>query len=168
MARRARWVVSSTHRIEARLTRHEIIEVLDGYHPKLGNKVALVMNGLILLSALAIAVETEPSLPEGLRDGLFLFEIILLGVFTVEYILRLTCSPRPLKYAFSFWGLIDFLTIVPGHRASDPAMAGGARFRLIRLVRLLKLFRTSRALNRLIHAMHEVRGELMIFAVVSG
>ncbi len=40
-------------------------------------------------------------------------------------------------------------------------------FRLIRLVRLLKLFRTSRALNRLIHAMHEVRGELMIFAVVS-
>ncbi len=76
------------------MTRHEIIEVLDGYHPKLGgNKVALVMNGLILLSALAIAVETEPSLPEGLRDGLFLFEIILLGVFTVEYILRLTCSP---------------------------------------------------------------------------
>ena len=150
------------------MTRHEIIEVLDGYHPKLGNTVALGMNGLILLSALAIALETEPSLPEGLRKGLFGFEVVLLGIFTIEYILRLTCSPRPFKYAFSFWGLVDFLTIVPAIALLTPQWQVVRAFRLIRLVRLLKLFRTSRALNRLIQAMHEVRGELMIFGVVSG
>jgi len=150
------------------LTRHEIIEVLDGYHPKTGNTVALVMNGLILLSAIAIALETEPSLPAKVRSGLFWFEIALLCVFTVEYLLRLTCSPRPFKYAFSFWGLIDFLTIVPAIALLTPQWQVVRAFRLIRLVRLLKLFRTSRALNRLIQAMHEVRGELMIFGVVSG
>lgn len=150
------------------MTRHEIIEVLDGYHPKVGNVVALAMNGLILLSALAIALETEPSLPQGLRSGLFWFEVALLAVFLVEYLLRLTCSPRPLKYAFSFWGIVDFLTIVPALVLLTPQWQVVRAFRLIRLVRLLKLFRTSRALNRLIHAMHEVRGELMIFAVVSG
>ena len=168
MARRGPWAVSSTHQAEASLTRHEIIEVLDGYHPRVGNSVALAMNGLILLSALAIALETEPALPQGVRTGLWWFEVALLGVFSAEYVLRLTCSPRPLKYAFSFWGIIDFLTIVPAIAMLTPQWQVVRAFRLIRLVRLLKLFRTSRALNRLIQAMHEVRGELMIFAVVSG
>ncbi len=150
------------------MTRHEIIEILDGYHPRLGRTVALTMNGLILLSAVTIALETEPSLPDWLHHGLFLFEVVLLAIFTVEYILRLTCSPRPLSYAFSFWGFVDFMTIVPAIAMLTPQWQVVRAFRLLRLVRLLKLFRTSRALNRLVRAMHEVRDELMIFAVVSG
>lgn len=150
------------------MSRHEIIEILDGYHPKVGSGVAWAMNALIILSAIAIALETEPTLPQTLRKGLFNFEVVLLAVFTLEYLLRLTCSPRPLKYAFSFWGLVDFLTIVPAIALLTPQWQVVRAFRLIRLVRLLKLFRTSRALTRLVFAFQEVKGELMIFAVTSG
>ncbi|WP_300520461.1 ion transporter [Aliiroseovarius sp.] len=150
------------------MTRHEIIEVLDGYHPKVGAGVAWAMNALIVLSAIAIALETEHALPLALRKGLFNFEIVLLGIFTLEYLLRLTCSPRPLKYAFSFWGLVDFLTIVPAIALLTPQWQVVRALRLIRLVRLLKLFRTSRALTRLVFAFRQVRGELLIFGVSTG
>jgi len=150
------------------VTRHEIIEILDGYHPRVGNRVALALSGLIILSAIAIAVETVPGLPEPLHSGLWTFELILLGVFTLEYLLRLACSPRPLKYAVSFWGLVDLMTILPAIALLTPQWQVVRAFRLIRLVRLLKLFRTSRALTRLVYAFHEVKGELMIFGVTTG
>nr|WP_275116236.1 ion transporter [Aliiroseovarius subalbicans] len=141
---------------------------MDGYHPKIGNGVALGLNALIVLSAIAIAMETVPSLPPALRAGLFGFEIVLLGVFTLEYLLRVICSPRPLKYIFSFWGLVDLLTILPAIALMTPQWQAVRAFRLIRLVRLLKLFRSSKALERLVFAFREVKGEMMIFSVVAG
>jgi voltage-gated potassium channel len=45
---------------------------------------------------------------------LIVAEFTILTVFAIEYILRLACSPKPLSYAFSFWGIIDFIAIVPG------------------------------------------------------
>ena len=70
---------------------------------------------------------------------------------------------EPLRYAFSFWGVVDLLVVTARHRPAHAAMAGGAR--RCRLVRLLKLFRSSRALDRLVLAMRAVRGELLIFGV---
>ncbi|MDA5093432.1 ion transporter [Aliiroseovarius sp. KMU-50] len=149
------------------MTKHEIIDILDGSHPTFGGIVARGMDALIILSALAIALETEPSLPQGLRNFLFGFEVLVLGIFTIEYVLRLICSPRPLRYVFSFWGLIDLLTILPAIALMTPQWQAVRIFRLLRLVRLVKLFRGSHAMERLVTAFEEVRGELAIFGIIA-
>jgi hypothetical protein len=82
------------------MTRRGIIKALDGTHPVVGRKVALVIYALIVLSSVVIAVETLPSLSERTRiAGCVVAEFTILTVFAIEYVLRLTCSRRPLVYA---------------------------------------------------------------------
>ncbi|MCP5038897.1 MAG: ion transporter [Rhodobacteraceae bacterium] len=150
------------------MNRTDITPILDGTHEAYGNGVAWTMNLLIILSAIAIAMETEPSLPAAMHLWLKRFEILLLGIFTLEYLLRLFAADRPLRYALSFWGLVDLLTILPAIAFLTPEWQAVRVLRLIRLVRLLKLFRSSRALDRLAIAFQDVRGELMVFGVTSG
>ena len=60
-------------------------------------------------------------------------------VFAVEYALRLYCSPKPMRYAFSFYGLVDLLAIVPGILALYYADA--QYLLIIRIIRMLRIFR---------------------------
>ncbi len=150
------------------MKRHEIIQILDGTHEEVGDYVAWTMNGLILLSALAIALETEPGLPPGLQAWLYRFEVFLLGVFALEYVVRVWASPRRLKYVFSFWGIIDLLSFAPAVLLLTPEWQAVRALRLIRLVRLLKLFRSLHALDRLVAAFKDVREELILFAIIAG
>jgi len=149
------------------LKRAEIIQVLDGTHPVRSDMVAWVMNGLIILSAIAIALETEPGLPSGVHLWLYRFEVLLLGVFALEYVVRVWASPRPLHYIFSFWGIIDLLSFLPAAALLTPEWQVVRALRLIRLVRLLKLFRSLHALDRLVAAFKQVREELMLFVIIA-
>ncbi|MCK0141841.1 ion transporter [Aliiroseovarius sp. F20344] len=150
------------------MTKAEIHDILDGHTPLGGVNVGRVMDVLILLSAVAIALETMPELPGQVRNLLFKFEILLLVVFAAEYVLRLATAPRPARYAFSFWGIVDFLAFAPAIAFLTPQWQVLRAFRLLRLVRLLKLFRGSHAMERMVVAFRQVRGELAIFGVISG
>ncbi len=149
------------------MTRSDILHILDGTGPRFGRKVAIALNGLILLSALAIAVETLPGLSARLHALLTTLEIGILAIFIAEYLTRVLCADRPLRYIFSFWGLVDLLAILPAIILLQPQWASVRVFRLIRLVRLLKLFRTSRALDRMRRAVRSVRGELTVLGVMA-
>lgn len=147
------------------VTRREIIDLLDGKHERHGALVANAVHGLILLSAIAIAVETEPAVPDGLRDWLIGFEVFVVAVFSLDYGLRLWASPHPLRYALSFWGIIDLLSILPAIALLTPEWQA---VRALRLVRLMKLFRSSRSLYRLVIAFKQVRTELVAFSIIAG
>ncbi|NPD19448.1 ion transporter [Alterinioella nitratireducens] len=149
------------------MTRSDVLHILDGTGPRFGKSVALALNGLILLSAATIAVETMPGLPAPLRSALFWLEVAILAIFAVEYMVRVICAPRPWRYIFSFWGLVDLLAVLPALVLLQPQWASVRVFRLIRLVRLLKLFRTSLALNRMRRAVRSVRGELTVLGVMA-
>ncbi len=149
------------------MTRSDVLDLLDGTHPTFGRGPALILHGIIIASAFAIAVETMPNLPPGLAHGLEWFELAILLVFTAEYATRVICAPKPLRYIFSFWGLVDLLAILPLLALINPSWTAVRIFRLLRLVRLLKLFRTSRALDRLDRALLSVRGELIVFGVLA-
>ena len=149
------------------MTKAEIHEILDGHRPMAGINVGRVMDVLILASAVAIAIETMPNLPSSLHSSLIAFEIFVLVVFAAEYIVRLTTSQRPVRYAFSLWGLIDLLSIAPAIVFLTPQWQVVRTFRLLRLLRLLKLFRGSHAMERLVVAFRQVRGELAIFGVIA-
>ncbi|RFU14675.1 ion transporter [Rhodobacteraceae bacterium W635] len=149
------------------MARAGIIAALDGTHARIGRSVALGVHGLIIVSAIAIAVETIPGLDPALRRALLWVEYTTLSVFAAEYLLRLTCSPRPLRYAVSFWGIVDFLAVVPAILFLLPDAQSIRSLRLLRLIRLLKLFYASRALDRLAGAFEKNRAELLIFTLIA-
>ena len=150
------------------MKRSDVIQVLDGTHPERSDIFAWIMNGLIILSAIAIALETEPGLPSGWYLWLFGFEVTLLAIFATEYMVRIWASERRLRYIFSFWGIIDLLSFMPAVLLLTPEWQVVRALRLIRLVRLLKLFRSLHALDRLVAAFKEVREELILFVIIAG
>ena len=150
------------------MRRAEILELLEGEHPRLGRLVAFVLNGFILLSALTIALETLHDLPPLAHRVLRLFEGLVLVVFIAEYLTRLWCAPRPLRYVFSFWGVVDLLACIPAVAVLNADWAAMGVLRVIRLVRLLKILRASRALDRLADALYAVRQDLAVFALLAG
>ena len=83
------------------MTRRGILAVLDGTHARVGRRVALSLQVLIVLSAFAIALETEPGLPPGLQRFLYRLELFILAVFSAEYVLRLYCAPRRWRWSSS-------------------------------------------------------------------
>lgn len=150
------------------MTKADIIDILDGTHEKFGRMVAFFLHALILMSAIAISLETVPSFPVWVHYALLWFEVFVLVVFVTEYVLRVACSPAPIKYIFSFWGIIDLLACLPALAIIQSNWQVVRTIRLIRLVRLLKLFRTSTAFDRLVQAFAIVRGELIIFVILAG
>lgn len=149
------------------MRRTEIVEIIDGTHPTAGSGIALAHQGLIIASAVAIALETLPNLAGWALAGLKGFEIAVLALFSLEYLIRLVCSPRPLRYAFSFWGIVDLVACLPFLLLLSPEWAAMRTLRLLRLFRVLKLLHTNRALQRLEKALHDNRGELGVFALLA-
>ncbi len=149
------------------MRRAEITEILDGTHPRVGRRVAFAIYAMIVASAVIIAVETVPGLPTGLHRLFLWAELAIVTVFAAEYLLRLTCASRPLAYAFSFWGVVDFLAVVPAIVFLFPDLVTLRAMRLLRLLRILKLFKANRALDRIVRAFHQVRAELAIFLVIA-
>ncbi|MEM9665846.1 MAG: ion transporter, partial [Bacteroidota bacterium] len=60
-------------------------------------------------------------------------------LFTIEYVLRLISVERPLRYATSFFGIVDLLAVIPTYLSF---FLPGAQFLLVvRLLRVLRVFR---------------------------
>ena len=60
-------------------------------------------------------------------------------MFTLEYLLRLACVGRPLKYALSFYGIVDLLAIIPTYLSL--VLPGSHYLLVIRILRILRIFR---------------------------
>lgn len=83
--------------------------------------------------------ESVPAWRESFQEELFYIEWGFTILFTIEYLLRIIISPRPLKYIFSWWGIIDLISIVPTF--ISPFISGYASLRVVRAARLLRIFR---------------------------
>lgn len=147
--------------------RTDIVEILDGTHPRVGRGVALAIYALICASAVVIALETMPDLSARTNAWLVGIEIVILVLFLIEYALRLICSENPLKYAFSFWGIVDFLAVIPALVFLLPDFATIRAIRLLRILRLLKLFKANRALDRISKALNRAKTEFAIFFFIA-
>ncbi len=127
----------------------------------------------ILASVTVVSLETVPEYRDN-ESVLRLFsraEWVLTILFTVEYILRLVCSRRPLRYVFSFWGVIDLLSILPSYVTA--LMGGSSRsfvilrsIRLLRVFRVLKLWRMMNEADELGQAIWRVRNKIVVFLAV--
>lgn len=119
---------------------------------------------LILLSVSFILVETFP-VPAEVHRAIYVTEIIIAGLFAVEYVLRVWTAPidepamRPdkarMKYIFSFMSLIDLLSIVPVFVANIPTATG--ILKIFKLCKILRLLKASRYLNSIANFGHAIQ-----------
>lgn len=118
---------------------------------------------LILYSVICFSLETLPDLsPETIRF-LRWSEIVVVGVFTLEYLYRIYLAEQRLKFIFSLHGLIDLMAILPFYLAFAVDLRTLRLLRLLRLLRVLKLVRYSKALQRFGQALYMAREELLVF-----
>lgn len=94
---------------------------------------------LILLSVLAVILESVPTIEQGYDRVLYIIEWIFTGIFTVEYFLRVICVKDKWRYIRSPLGIIDLLAVLPSYLSM--AVYGLQYFLVIRVLRLLRIFR---------------------------
>ncbi len=96
---------------------------------------------LLAISLSVAAVMLESVAPIRLRWGraLYVVEWFFTILFTVEYLLRLSCVLRPWRYARSFFGIVDLLAVLPTYLSL--VIVGAQSLLVIRVIRLLRIFR---------------------------
>ncbi len=115
---------------------HEIIFEADTLWGKTFDVVLLVA---ILLSILIVMLESVESIRSTYPQELYYAEWIFTLLFSLEYIARLWTLNKPIKYVFSFFGLIDLLSVLPTYLGIF--IPGAHSFLIIRSIRLLRVFR---------------------------
>ena len=122
---------------------------------------------LILLSLVSFSLDTLPNLNYNTRVFLDYFEVISIVIFTIEFLLRIYVSKKPLSYIFSFYGIIDILAILPFYLNRVLDLRFLRAFRIFRIFRALKLLRYNKALNRFRIAFKIVKEEVTLFFIVT-
>lgn len=88
-------------------------------------------------------------------------------MFSIEYLLRIYVAKRPLRYIFSFYGVIDLLSILPFYLRTTLDFRALRAFRIFRVFRALKLIRYYQALHRFNLAAKIVKEEIYLFLMVT-
>ncbi|MFK7758614.1 MAG: ion transporter [Phycisphaerales bacterium] len=116
---------------------HEIIFEAD---TKAGKTFDVVLIVAIILSVIVVVLSTLESAANDPYKTIFIsLEWLFTIFFTIEYILRLLIVRKPLRYATSFFGIIDLLSILPAFIGI--IIPGGERLLVVRTLRLLRIFR---------------------------
>ncbi|MHC9538000.1 MAG: ion transporter [Vulcanimicrobiota bacterium] len=119
-----------------RYSLHEVIYESDTFAGKAFD-VSLII--AIILSIVVIILDSVASINTRHSVLLRTAEWIFTLLFTVEYILRIVCVRRPFSYIFSFFGIIDMLSVLPTYLSL--LIPGAQVFLVVRSLRLLRLFR---------------------------
>lgn len=114
-------------------------EIIFGTDTPIGKTFDVILILTILASVLVVMLDSMEVIANGYAYQFKVLEWIFTGLFTIEYGLRLWVANSRRQYAFSFYGLVDFLSILPSYIA---LLYPNASFLLIiRLLRVLRIFR---------------------------
>jgi len=124
--------------------------------------IALIVASLVTVTL--ESVEGGTGLFRGYFDGL---EWVFTALFTLEYAARLWCVERPLRYARSFFGIVDLLAVLPAYLAlffpGLQALMDVRVLRLLRVLRILKLTAYIREYRSLGRALRASSRKILIF-----
>jgi len=145
---------------------HEIIFEADTRAGKLFDIVLLI---LILGSVTTVMLESVNSIRLEYGYLLNIVEWVLTILFSIEYITRIISIKRPLKYVFSFYGLIDLVSIIPTYLGlfitGASSLAAIRSIRLLRVFRILKLARYLKAAAAFKKALIASRPKIIVLLV---
>ena len=131
------------------LTRARLHEIIFEADTPAGRLFDLVLIISILGSVVAVMLDSVRAI--NLQHGKLLLglEWGFTILFTIEYVLRLSCIGRPVKYATSFFGVVDLLAILPTYLSI--LFPGSQYLLVIRIPRVLRIFRVL----KLVQFLHE-------------
>jgi voltage-gated potassium channel len=161
LGRRAKW-------------RDELYVIIFEADTRAGQLFDIALLIAIILSITVVSLETVQEVKEAWQSQLTAVECVLTLLFTAEYLARLLCVRKPLKYAFSFYGIIDLLACLPLYISffSDISAEGSIgpkslaivrSIRLLRVFRVLKMMRMLREAHVLKEAIWQSRDKILVF-----
>lgn len=128
---------SSTRRNDK--LRNQIHEIIFEADTRWGKVFDIALLVTIILSVIIVILESVNFLQIRYGQLFRILEWIFTIFFTIEYILRLYCVYRPMKYATSFFGIVDLLAILPTYLSF--IITGSHSLVVIRILRLMRVFR---------------------------
>lgn len=134
-----------------------------------GKRFDVILLWVILASVAAVFLESVPEIKDRFSNELFIIEWGFTLFFSIEYITRIYCAPNRVKYIFSFFGLVDLLSIIPTFVGL--IIAGSQSLLVIRSLRLLRVFRVLKLVaflkesNVIINALKASRYKITVFLV---
>jgi voltage-gated potassium channel len=132
---------------EDRTFRETVQFYMIDFQTPLGKAIDIFIIMLNLLVVALFVIETYP-LSSGLREALWKVEVAAIGLFLIEYLLRLYGAPGRLEYVKDIYSVIDLVAIIPTLLLlSLPAPLALADFRFIQTIRVLAVFRIFRFLR---------------------
>ena len=152
------------------LNKKRIYEIIFEADTREGKIFDVSIIALIFLSVLLVLLDSIASIREQFGMVIHIIEWFITGVFLLEYLLRIWVLEKPVRYIFSFYGIIDFLAILPNFLGL--ILAGGQSLMVIRAVRLLRVFRIFKlsrytsAGRTLMRALYRSREKIFMFISV--
>lgn len=147
--------------------KQKIFDVIFGYESKAGKLFDVVLIVMIIASVTAVMFDSVESFHANYGEFLYRLEWFFTILFTIEYLLRLYSTPNPIRYIFSFYGLIDLFSILPTYIAlifpSVAYLLVIRIMRVLRIFRILKLFRYMGEANLLYSALLQARRKIFVF-----
>ena len=120
-------------------TRDKLYEIIFEADTPAGKLFDVALLIVILVSVALVMLESVPGIRTNHREILHMLEWIITGIFTIEYILRVAIIRKPITYIFSFYGIIDFLAVIPTYIGLF--LIGSHHLAVIRILRMLRVFR---------------------------
>lgn len=141
--------------------------IIYGTHTFLGRLFDILLLASIVISVFLVMLESVESINQKYSTILVVLEWIITIFFSIEYILRIVSHDKPLRYVFSFYGMIDLISILPMYLSffvPNMKLLSTIRiFRLLRVFRILSLVQFTDESNKLIDALVASRRKIMIF-----
>tara|TARA_B100001741_G_scaffold98609_1_gene80817 strand:- start:7474 stop:8271 length:798 start_codon:yes stop_codon:yes gene_type:complete len=149
------------------MTRAKLHEIIFEADTKKGKIFDIILLIAILISVFGVILSSVDSIEKDYGNILRFSEWIFTILFTIEYIFRIYCIKKPIKYIFSFMGIIDFLSIIPTYLVFlYPPIHVLVDIRAIRLIRVFRVFKLSRYLrgaNIMQIALKSSRPKIIVF-----
>jgi voltage-gated potassium channel len=154
-------------RMPLRFIRWIVHEIIFGTDTHWGKKFDVILLWAILFSLAVVLAVSVTEIDERIGTVLTAIEWGFTVLFTIEYAVRVWSSPEPRKYIFSFFGIIDLLSVVPtyvGIFVTGPQFLVVLRtIRLLRAFRILKLARYMRGAEVLVNALIGAKEKVLVF-----
>lgn len=150
--------------------RQKLYDIIFGTDTPAGKLFDIVLIYTIILSVIALMLDSATA-PDSLARKYFSYgEWFFTGIFTIEFLVRVYCSPNRWLYLRSFYGVIDLLSILPSYIGL--LFPGTNYLLIIRLMRVLRVFRVFKLVrylseaNSLVRALFQSRRKISIFFLV--
>ena len=153
--------------MKSALLKNRLYTIIFGTDTPAGKLFDLILIYTILLSVMAVMLDSVTWLAEGYGWHLSVVEWLFTLIFTVEYGVRIYCSPNRWRYIFSFYGIVDLMSILPSYLSlfiGDITYLMVIRLlRVLRIFRVLKLVRYLTEANLLLRTLVAGRRKVFIF-----